>query len=352
MLRIITLSILSLFFLASNVNAAEVSQFVSSLIAPVPISEELLNGDVELVVFSVEYAESSPAEYTERITGTQNISVWEKVCLDNTVTPPPPNMAFLMPQSLLQQNPKPFYCVTSSTGEKYACFLAPPINTGRGIVGLGDFFVSKYDTRGRIRDMNYLSLRWNSTGTGFRYTFEYGDEDDCQEARIFFRKDEGYVHGDKEIAPGEDVQICLITLQYENGRLKKFSSNDSNYFMSPEKTELTYDERGFLTSKAQFNGPDENEPRYTWYYRNHEQDHFGNWIRRDVYYNEQQIGTYKREIYYAGDTLPDFPKDLAVAENTELDSETKWSRDFIGSIYYLLSCASTFCKYEFLRDGQ
>ena len=54
--RIIVPFILSLIFIASNVSAAEISQFVPTLVAPIPVSENLLNGDAELVIITVEYA--------------------------------------------------------------------------------------------------------------------------------------------------------------------------------------------------------------------------------------------------------------------------------------------------------
>lgn len=343
MQRTFALSVLFLFFLASNVKAADVSQFVPSLEAPIPISEKLLNGDVALVILT--------AEYVDQENDSQSASVWEKVALDNTVTAPE-NMTFLMPRSALQKTPKPYYRRTSSTGETYTCLLVTPSPIEGGFLALANFWVVKYDTRGRICDMNFLESGGYGVGTGFRYTFEYGDEEDCQEARIFFRKDEGYVHEGKEIVPGEDVEIGLIEFQYENGRLKKFFSNDSNYFFNPEKTELTYDEHGFIASKALFNGPDEKEPKYTWHYRNYEQDRFGNWIRCDVYFNEKPAGTYHREIYYVGDTLPDFPEDLPDEKNAEWESEFRWKMDFCESFLYLMSCAYTFCTYEFFSDGQ
>ncbi len=348
--RIIVLSTLSLLFLASNASAAEVSQFVPGLNAPIPVSEEILNGDVARVVFSVENAEekNDSSEFAERESGSRNATVWEKVHFDNTVTPPK-DMTFLMPQSVLRQNPKPYYRATSPTGEPYICFLVPPLET---TVRLGEFCLLKYDMRGRIHDINSFDLTCDSVGTGFRYTFEYVDEENCQEARIFFRKDEGYVHKGKEIAAGEELEIGLIEFQYENDTFEKFFSNDSNYFLSPYKTELIYDERGFLTSKAQFNGLNKLGPDRTWYYRNYEQDRFGNWTRRDVYLDERLIGTYKRDIYYADEPLPDLPEDATDAENVEPDSEVKWKMDFCDSIHYLLSCAYTFCAYEFFPVEQ
>ena len=346
MLRAIVLFALSLVFFVPNTIAAEISQFVPTLIAPVPISEELLNGDVVRLIYSVEYAEQNSDAPKYAIP-----RVWEKVCLDDTVTPPS-GMTFLIPQFSLRQNAKPYYRATSPTGEKYTCFLIPPAKIERGMVSLGDIYVLKYDARGRIRDMNFLGVRWNSTGTGFRFTFEYGDEEDCQEVRLYFRKDEEYVHEGKEIAAGEDVEICLIEFQYENGRLKKYFSNDSNYFISPEKTELTYDEHGFLASKAEFQGPDALEPGCTWFYRNYEQDHLGNWTRRDVYFNELLAATENREIYYAGDLLPDCPEDSPDTEIAESESGTEWIMDFASSISWLLSCTLTFCSYEFFPAVQ
>jgi hypothetical protein len=346
MLRFLLLSILPLLIFVPNTIAADVSQFLLSFNPP--FSEEFLNGDVELVIFSVEYAEQETvtAEYAEQETGEQNNTIWMRVHLDDTVTQPP-NVTFLVPQSILRQNPKPYYRTTSSMGEKFTCFLMPPGKSERGLVSVGSFIVWKYDSRGRIRDMNYLDVTWNSTG--FRYVFEYGDEDGgCQAVRLFFRKDDRYVHEGKEIAPGEEDEICLIEFQYENNRLKKYFSNDSNYFFSPEKTEMTYDEHGFLASKAVFDGTDAQEPECTWYYRNYEQDHFGNWTHRDVYYNEQRIGTYHRKIYYTGDTLPDFIEDLTNTESVELESGSEWKMDFPTSIFWLLSCASKFCSYEYL----
>ena len=310
MSRIFVPFALSLVFLVSNLNAEDVSQFVPSLVAPIPISENLLNGDVELVMISAEYAkqDTDSTENTKQTPTAQNLDVWEKVHFDREVATPPKNMTFLMPRSILRQNPKPYSCVTSPSGEAYTCFQMKSKHA------YGGLFVSKYDVRGRICGMDILDSVGNNP-SGFRYTFEYGDEDDCQKARIFFRKDEGYTHKGKEIAPGEDVEIGLIELQYENGKLKKYFSNDSNYFLSPEKTELTYDEHGFLASKAEFNDPNAPEPRYTLYYRNYEQDRFGNWTRRDVYLNDQLQGTARREIYYAGDTLPDLPEDLPEGHN-------------------------------------
>ena len=348
--RIIVPFILSLCFLVSNVNAGEVSQFVPTLDAPIPISEKLLNGDVALAIISVEYAgqDAGSVEYAKRLFGEQDIAVWEKVHLDNKIVTPPKDMTFLMPRSILRQNSKPYYRITNPSGDAYTCFLMPPL----GKYMSGNFFVFKYDTRGRICDMNILEPSQKSMGTGFHYTFEYGNEDDCQQTRIFFRKDEGYLHEGKEIAPGEDVEIGLIEFQYESGKLKKYFNNDSNYFFGPSKTELAYDECGFLVSKAEFNDPNAPEPRYTLHYRNYEQDRFGNWTRRDVYLNDQLRRTVRREIYYVGDPLPDLPEDLTDARKVELEFETEWKMNFWESIFILLYSTANFCSNELFPSEQ
>ena len=347
--RIIVPFILSLCFLASNASAGEVSQFVPTLDATILISESLLNGDVELVIISVEYAEqdADSVEYAKRLFGEQNIAVWEKVHLDNKIVTPPKDVTFLMPRSILRQNPKPYYRVTNPLEEAYTCFLLPPPDKYMS----GSFGVFKYDMRGRICDMNIFEPSQKNMGTGFHYTFEDGNEDDCQKARIFFRKDEGYLHEGKEIVPGEDVEIGLIEFQYENGKLKRHFSNNSNYFLSPSKTELTYDEHDFLASKAEFE-INFQKPNYTLYYRNYEQDSFGNWTRRDVYLNDQLQGTARREIYYVGDPLPDLTKDLTDARKIELEFETGWKMNFWESIFMLLYSTANFCSNEFFSSEQ
>ena len=265
-------------------SVAEISQKIPTPDVPLPLLEKMLHGNVIRMVESVERVKPESDTQPPKIS-----IVWEKVEFDDTVTPLP-EMTFLMPWTFLQQNATPYFRTTDSRGQKGICFLV--------FINWGNYLLVPYDSQGRIRGILLSDLLQILS---FRYKFMYNDENemDCHEVKLFFR----------DFDEASESEIGQVKLQYENGRLMRMLSDGGGYFFGKEKKELTYDEDGFLTSEANFDGPDKHEPRYVTYYRNYEQDHHKNWIRRDVYLDEQRIRTEKREIYYAGDTLPEILHD-------------------------------------------
>lgn len=284
------IAVITFLLLTVTVAAAEVSRMIPIRDVAIPLSEELLNGDVVRMVYS---AETEVAQ--------AGSMVWEKVDLDDSAMP---GMTFLMPQAAIERNPKPFLRSVGASKEKYTYFWVPmKMDEIESIPGIPEIYLhmhrtyilSKYDSHGRIREMRPFVL-WNAlTGISpsFRYKFEYGDENDCRRFRSIFR------HADLKT----ESEIGLTKLQYEDGRVTQLISKGNTLFFNPGKIELTYDEHGFLASMTAFED-DRQQPWYTKFYRNHEHDRHGNWTRRDVFLGEQRRGTEKREIYYTGDALP------------------------------------------------
>ena len=274
--------------------AVEVSQIIPTFVAPIPVSEGLLNGDVIFYIKTAEFADQEGNTSDEVISMT-----WEKIKFDNTETSPSA-MSFLIQRPVLQRFAKPYGQFINSAGEKYTYVLMPG--------GL----LLKYDALGRICVMRQMDF--GIVGNGMRYEFEYDSKDD----RYEFGLVKMILSEDKQ-----ETEIGQIKLHYESEKLIRFISDGDSYYLRNEyeRTELTYDDHGFLESEAYFYGYDEQEPRYTWYHRNYEQDHHGNWIRRDIYLNEHLRGTEKREIFYVGDQLPDFSDELPDVENAEIETE-------------------------------
>ena len=319
MLRIILLFILLLVVFVPNTHSEETSQLIPMLVPEIPLSEAMLKGDVALMIESVEFFVDTESDMPV----TMVSKIWKKIDIKNPATPT--DMTFLIPLDFLQRNARPYYHFNGPARERFTCFLHPAPYSSLTLI--------KYDSRGRIRAIQPYEPPTRFDNTGFRLDFIYGDEKECQETKAFFRRDKN------------EEEIGRTEFQYEDGKLARLVSEDSNYFVSPHKTELTYDEHGFLASQAEFNAPDEQEPMITLYFRNHEWDRFGNWTRRDVYHNEQLAGAEKREIYYAGDPLPDIPVKESAAENTE-SGMTKRKMDFVTSIFRSLRNASEFIFSE------
>lgn len=302
--RFFALHIFMLLFLARTpCLSAEFSQMVPTQV-PIPMSENLLRGDVLRVVVTMELpTEDAALRGTNRTQDSASLE-WKKVDLSDLESPP--EVHFLVPQNGLFDISKPYFAIATHSEEKRICFFTPLI-TRESLDVLTNFLVTTYDYRGRIHDLtsiNPCDLLFASSDfsaaqlSSFRYSFSYNDseKDNVSEVVLYLRP-----AGRKKYR--DEYEIGRIQAFYENGRLARFLADGDKYFFSKSTTKLTYNADGFLASKEETDENDQLVLHGSMSYRNYEKDDHGNWTRRDIYRrdhlgNEQFQGTQKRVIEY------------------------------------------------------